>query len=1258
MKWIDSGDLKHWFTSKRRHCEQMLPELIRRLVAATASTVTRLDFPSGDGVTTGGWDGYLETSEISPFFPAGISGWEMGVQPSPEKKADDDFNQRTKKPDGLSRSKSTFVFVTPRPFPKRKQWEAKRSKQKKWKAVRVIAASELELWLDSTPAVALWLARQLDKVTDRIRDIEAAWEEWSLATDPPMQALVLTAGRAAEVERVHQWLNAAPDLLEVQGDSPEEALAFLYAAMSELPEPAKTRSVSRCVLVDDIHQLRGCAQFQQPLIIAAPAECRSAVWPLIRKGHHVLLIADSNTIDYRDKLLVLPRARGSALEIALRNSKVPEAKAQRLVRDSGGSIPVLRRQMTRSTISPPEWAEPECARLLLPALLTGAWQESQTGDREIIETLSGMPYAEYIKALEPLLGVSDSPVRKIEDVWMIKSPLDAWFLLGRFVGVDHLSRYRKVATIVLSEVDPKYDLEPDQRWAAAIYNKSRHYSHWVQHGLVKSLVLLGVHGDRAGVSDSNLTADAITTDVLRNANTWQEWSSLNRILPLLAEAAPEGFLAVLEETLLKTPTLFVDLMQDDGTTLGECRHSGLLWALEGLAWYPDYLDRTVRVLVGLAAIDPGGSWSNRPMATLRDVFLPLRPQTYAPASARLDAFDAVSKERADLAWKLSEGLVSGGMLTAAHQFRWRPSAGQRNPLDPPTQEEYEEYVTGLLPRITQLISATPTNLLGGVTIFVNASFLREAVVEALGHTEPRALANEVRSQVWTALRELLHWINSHGDGDIKKYVRVLTNQLERFAPDNALDAYAWILGSAWPNLPQGEPEDYNERENLIAKTRENAAREVLKKASVKEIVEYASRVDYPGVFGHAFGRITSSDKDTEFVDAMARHAPVNVALIGGYSRGRWEVDGRDWTVRQAQRLHALGSSPEAIAALYLGIPEDRCTWEEVASYGKDVERAYWQHTRGRSREGTQDVDIAVEKLIEADRPDIALELAGASKASVGSDTLQRLLRALLDFDPKDRRMDGTMYRFYLGAVFNQLYQRNELSLEELASLEWPFARILADRLHRPTDAPLAVHRLLQRDPSFFSTLVSFVYRRDDKQESPSDAGLDENQRKGRANNAREILASWQLLPGLQDDRAIVGATLIRWVEQARRQCADTGHVTGCDLQIAEILAKSPSGSDGAWPHEAVRDVIERLQSRVVDEHFEVAIYNNRGVTTRGLDEGGAQERALAKKYDEMSKVVGSRWLRTRTILKRVAAHYERYAKHEDASTELRDLDRG
>src|SRR5437899_437843 len=138
MKWIDAGDIKNWVHSKQRHCAQTLPELIRRLIFATASSIEEIDFPCGDSITTGGWDGRLKTSVVSPFFPTGSSGWEISVEASPEKKADADYKKRTADPLGLRLGETTFVFVTPRPWPGRGKWQGRKGRSSKWKGIRVM----------------------------------------------------------------------------------------------------------------------------------------------------------------------------------------------------------------------------------------------------------------------------------------------------------------------------------------------------------------------------------------------------------------------------------------------------------------------------------------------------------------------------------------------------------------------------------------------------------------------------------------------------------------------------------------------------------------------------------------------------------------------------------------------------------------------------------------------------------------------------------------------------------------------------------------------------------------------------------------------------------------------------------------------------------------------------------------------------------------------------------------------------------------
>jgi hypothetical protein len=243
-------------------------------------------------------------------------------------------------------------------------------------------------------------------------------------------------------------------------------------------------------------------------------------------------------------------------------------------------------------------------------------------------------------------------------------------------------------------------------------------------------------------------------------------------------------------------------------------------------------------------------------------------------------------------------------------------------------------------------------------------------------------------------------------------------------------------------------------------------------------------------------------------------------------------------------------------------------------------------------------------------------------------------------------------------VFKQLYERNELSLEEIAQIEWPFAQVLADDFGRHTNQSLAIHRVLQRDPSFFALLVSYLYKRDDGTVPPAPENISDKQKANVRDNASEVLRTWRLLPGLSEDGSVDGKALLEWVEAARQQCAETKHITGGDLRLANILARSPSDPDGAWPHKAVREVIEELQNPVIDRHIPIAVHNDRGVTTRGPNDGGEQERVLANRYEGMSKTLAPKWPRTAAILNAIAKSYYSAAGREDTMTDLRDLTLG
>lgn len=86
MRLITASHITTWAEHKKRHCQGILPLLVRRLVSATASSIASIDFPGGDAVSDEGWEGRLTCASRSHGVPGrrtsivlgGVAGHECG----------------------------------------------------------------------------------------------------------------------------------------------------------------------------------------------------------------------------------------------------------------------------------------------------------------------------------------------------------------------------------------------------------------------------------------------------------------------------------------------------------------------------------------------------------------------------------------------------------------------------------------------------------------------------------------------------------------------------------------------------------------------------------------------------------------------------------------------------------------------------------------------------------------------------------------------------------------------------------------------------------------------------------------------------------------------------------------------------------------------------------------------------------------------------------------------------------------------------
>ena len=181
-------------------------------------------------------------------------------------------------------------------------------------------------------------------------------------------------------------------------------------------------------------------------------------------------------------------------------------------------------------------------------------------------------------------------------------------------------------------------------------------------------------------------------------------------------------------------------------------------------------------------------------------------------------------------------------------------------------------------------------------------------------------------------------------------------------------------------------------------------------------------------------------------------------------------------------------------------------------------------------------------------------------------------------------------------------------------------------------------------------MIIWIYKRSDDVEEKDEA-LPQEKLQQRNDTAWELLDTFSVLPGVTGEN-IDKDILNSWIDVARTIFKESGRVGIGDSQIGTFLAGSQVGNDGIWPHESVRDVLERIKSDDIESGVECGRMNARGVTTRHPYAGGSQERELALSYHNDAETIQLIWPRTAGVLRSIAESYEGRADREDQSVEI------
>lgn len=1252
--------------SNRRDSEPIIPELVATLIALSVPDLTLCRVPCGDSIGLPGFDGMVQTEGgFRQFVPKETSYWEIGRGKNAQEKATADYKKRTNNTPAAERARTAFVFVTPRSKdwsqPSQDAWIQKRQGDG-WREVKIIDGVQLCEWLREFPGVGKWLLQRIGlvKVLTGFQTPAEHW--WHLERivgkdDPPLPPKVFLVGREKACQQLERIFRRETQQLVLAIESENDAEDFVSAFLESLAEPMRREFSQRCIFISDPEAWHTFSNLRvSHVLVASPrlglSDSNEQLHLAARARGHGIIISVSGAWSHgAEKIVPIMSPSRSLIEKTLIDGGFVHERAVELASAGAQSLSALKRFL-RGLGELPPYATWENARLLAQASMVGKWRGDSTADREAMETLLGKSYGEWIEAARAETLRADTPLIQRNETWRFVSRGEAWSALGPRITNEDLDCFQEMALQILGERDPQFELPKDERFAASIHGKALRHSRTIREGVVESLALLGTRANALSFTTHGKaegTARLVVRRLLRKAD-WIMWASLNNEMPLIAEAAPDEFLDAVEVAVKDLATSpLIDVFRQEGSEggfLGGWNYmTGILWALETLAWHPDYLGRVTMLLGDLAAIDPGGSWANRPRNSLVDIFLPWRAHTLADLRVRRSALESLSREHPDTAWDVLVSLLPNahGITSGTRKPVWRP-------LIPPewedtvTVQQYWEQVQVYTAMCTEIAARELdklSQLIGHLEDLPEPA--HSQVLSHLSSPAIKSLAEADRLPLWEALKDIALKHRKFADAQWAmpaERVAEIEEVANQLAPTSFELANRRLFTERDFDLYE-EKTDFEQERQRLDSIRQNAIKTILSTKGTEGVVRFALQVESARKVGDALGAIEDSSIDAFLLPEFLDHGekPIN-QLLGSFVWRRYWTQKWAWVDQQLSQ----GWQEDHLLAFLLLLPSERQTWRRAEKLLAGKIESYWEHVQFNPW-GMEPDDLleAAERLASNGQPASAVDclyLLAVKKVPIPMELASGVLSGVLSTEEQQRRID----QYHIVELIKWLQENAPVDSDDLFEIEWHYLPLL-NRLHG--GEPKVLEHKLASSPAFFCEVIATVFRSDneDKAEEPEASEV----QKRIARNAYSLLHGWRILPGSLPDGTFDGDKFHEWLEKTKRLCRESGHFRiGMD-QLGQALAYSPEDPSGLWIHKSIAAALDSKDVPEMRRAFTTSLFNKRGVFTFTH---GEEERALAADYRAKAKTLSdSGFHRVADEVRGLAERYEQDAERES----LRDI---
>ena len=666
--------------------------------------------------------------------------------------------------------------------------------------------------------------------------------------------------------------------------------------------------------------------------------------------------------------------------------------------------------------------------------------------------------------------------------------------------------------------------------------------------------------------------------------------------------------------------------------------SYLLWSLEILAWSPDFLIRSIRIL-GLLETLPykKTNWTNTPKNSIVSILLPWYPQTVAGFSKRKNALVCLRNENATIFWDVLSQLLPAYGATTTNNPRPRYIV-----LDIPEKiqvtnaEIHNEYSY----LVNLAVEEAHYDIKKIVELIGKIEYMDEKTLENFLKNIDNCVKSNVKEQLfllWLNLRERIELIKPTQGMVIYNKIDRIRYLIKKMEPDDIRLKYRELYLGSRPFINKGDNVSTWEK---IEAEKSAAVKEIFDLYGYEETEVFGRAVKSIDEVARELGGSLNVDEQSKIIDAcyagdLSKEFTVPCLASFLYSHGTSAVLATSLCQKDKgfilELLSKIQLSPELLKTVDMILPDESAYWEKAAM-------PYCCH-----KEDNSFLRIIIEKLKSCQRYVTAVNIIGRSdfESVVEANEIYNWLELA---GTEESKGNEPIDSYAIKNIIRWFQKQESIDIALRSDIEFiylPFIDIYSG------EQPRALNTRLSLEPDYFCSMIELFYKR--KTEDNNEVELN----KGVADRLCSILLHYKVTPGVNWNGYFDENRFRVWMDSVKKWSEENDRYEVAMHTVGSGMSYATLDADNLPPIAIIKE-LDLVENDELRRGYYLGLFNQRGV--HYVDPEGKPELELYEDYNKRADIVEAKgYSRYADVLRKLADEYKREAMHNIAESQKRIL---